>query len=156
MYLSIIELMKLKGYQTNFHGSIVKEKKIQVIYQQKWIFPESIERKKLWWEGPDFLKKHDVKLQSHENVCIEFENFVITETPTLLVLNQGKNYGIDKTIDICKFSNVNKLYRTTAWVKQFCVNLKNILNNRKKTILLKIPEILLENFWATLDRKWLD
>ena len=36
-----------------------------------------------------------------------------------------------------KFSNVNKLYRTTAWVKPLCVNLENIVNNRKETIWLK-------------------
>ena len=52
-------------------------------------------------------------------------------------LNQRENYGIDKIIDINKFSNLSKLYRTTAWVKRFCVNWKNIVNNRKETILLK-------------------
>ena len=89
------------------------------------------------WEGPNFLKKNNIKLHSHEGVSIEFENLDITETPTLLVLNQRENYRIDNFIDINKFSNVNKLYRTTAWVKRFCVNLKNVVNNRKEAILLK-------------------
>ena len=55
----------------------------------------------------------------------------------MLVLNQRENYGIDKIIDINKFSNLSKLYKTTAWDKRFCVNLKNVVNNRKDTILLK-------------------
>ena len=96
-----------------------------------------LKEKKNWWEGPNFLMKHNIKLNSHENVSIEFENFDITGTPTLLVLNQRENYGIDKIIDTNKFSNLSKLHRTAAWVKRFCVNLKNIVNNRKETILLK-------------------
>ena len=101
-------------------------------------FPLSqLKEKKIWQEGPNFLKKHNIKLNSDENVSIEFENFDITETPTLFVLNQRENYGIDKIIDINKFSNLSKLYRTTAWVKRFSVNLKNIVNN-------------------TSGRKWLD
>ena len=79
------------------------------------------------WEEPNFLKKYNIKLGSHENVSIEFEKFDITETQTLLILNQRENYGIDEIIDVNKFSNLSKLYRTTAWVKQFCFNLKNIL-----------------------------
>ena len=70
--------------------------------QSKWLtnvnafLPESIERKKLRWEGPNFLKKH--KLSSHENVFIEFENLDITGTSKLLVLNKGKNDWIDKIL----------------------------------------------------------
>ena len=60
-----------------------------------------------------FIVSYHLKFNSHENVSIEFENFDITETPTLLVLNQRENYGTDKITDI-KFSNLNKLYRTTA------------------------------------------
>ena len=68
-----------------------------------------------------FIVSYHLKLNSHENVSIEFENFDITETPTLLVLNQRENYGTDKITDI-KFSNLNKLYRTTASVKRFRVD----------------------------------
>ena len=32
---------------------------------------------------------------------------------------------------------MDKLYRIIAWVKQLCVNLKGIVNNRKEAILLK-------------------
>ena len=41
--------------------------------------------------GTYFLKKHNIKLQIHENDFIEFENLDITGTPKVLVLNQGKN-----------------------------------------------------------------
>ena len=41
---------------------------------------------------------------SHENVSAEFENLDITEAYTLLVLNQGENYGIDEIIDISECS----------------------------------------------------
>ena len=76
----------------------------------------------------------------------------------MLVLNQRKNCGIDNFIDINKFSNVNKLYRTTAWVKRFCINLKNIVNNRKEAILLqsflKSSELRqAENDWIKINQK---
>ena len=56
-----------------------------------------------WWWVRDLrtlAQFHDIKLQSHENVSIKFENLYVTETATLIVLNQGKNYGIDKIIDV--------------------------------------------------------
>ena len=52
-----------------------------------------MKKNKLWSEGPNFLEKHDIKLLSHENVSIVFENFDIPETPVLLVLNQGKFFN---------------------------------------------------------------
>ena len=99
-------------------------------------FAKSLERKKICWEGHNFVKKHDIKLKSHEKVSIEFENHDITETPTFLVLNQGENYRINKITEIGRVS-MNKPYRTTTRVKRFCLNLKNIVINRKETILLK-------------------
>ena len=76
----------------------------------------------------------------------------------MLVLNQRENGGIDKIIDTNKFSNLSKLHRTTAWVKRFCVNLKNIVNNRKETILLKSflksSELRqAENDWIEINQK---
>ena len=131
--------------------------------QSKWFINkngfshEAIERKKIWWEEPNFLRKHDIKLNSHENFSIEFENFGITETPTLFVLNQRENYGIDKIIDINKFSIFKKLYWTSTSVKQCCVNLKNTVNNRKEIILLKLflksSELCqAENDWIKINR----
>ena len=53
---------------------------------------------------------------------------------------------------------MNKLSRTSAWVKRFCVNLKNIVNNRKEEILLKsffkssaLPQA--ENDWIKINHK---
>ena len=57
-----------------------------------------MERKKLRWEGLNLLKKHNITLPSHENVFTEFENFDITGTPKLFVLNQGENYWIDEIL----------------------------------------------------------
>ena len=46
-------------------------------------FSLSQSKKKLRLEGYNFLKKHNIKLPSHENVFIVFENLDITGTPTL-------------------------------------------------------------------------
>ena len=53
---------------------------------------------------------------------MEFEKFDITEAPTLFVLNQRENYGIDKIIDINKFSIFYKFSRN-------CMELPPRLNN---------------------------
>ena len=47
---------------------------------------------------------------------------------------------------------MNKLYRTTAWVKPLCANLENIVKKRKETISLKYflntSELLQrKNYW---------
>ena len=76
----------------------------------------------------------------------------------MLVLNQRENYGIDKIIDINKFSNLSELYGTTAWDKRSCVHLKNVVNIRKGAILLKSflksSELrLAENDWIKIKQK---
>ena len=75
-------------------------------------------------------------MQTEENLiflvkmAVKFRNLQISK---IFNTNTNRIFQIP-----CKFSNVNKLYRTAAaWVKQICVNLKSIVNNRKTTILLK-------------------
>ena len=90
-----------------------------------------LKEKHLWWEGPSFLKDQKFKSKHHENVLYEtiIDKTDVIPTPTLLSSQTPQN-GIDKIIDINRFSNVHKLYRITAWVKRFCFNLKNTVNEK--------------------------
>ena len=66
-------------------------------------FSLSQSKKKLRLEGYNFLKKHNIKLPSHENVFIVFENLDITGTPTLfgwMTEWDGKNDWIDKILTL--------------------------------------------------------
>ena len=101
-------------------------------------FPLSqLKEKKYGGRDLTFSRNKILKQIVTKTFLSNLKTLISQKHPTLLVLNQRENYGIDKIIDINKFSNLNKPYRTTACVKRFCVNLKTILNNRKETILLK-------------------
>ena len=80
---------------------------------------------KLWWEGPEWLRKGE------------------SEWPATLLLKDSKEIGVERkmacvhqvvaenerkignAIDINRFSSLGRLLRVTAWVKRFCHKIRN-------------------------------
>ena len=95
---------------------------------------------KLWWQGPNFMKNNDIQgdvgpIDVNEISTIEELKKV---TPVLISVNDNtKKANLNEVMNIEKFSQLNRLVRTTAWVYRFCRNMKSIIN--------KTP-MLLESF----------
>ena len=107
----------------------------------------------MWWDGPLFiktLKEESLKDQKLcENILFndensynnkqfqeEFNNEVFLNSKNLSILSEEK-FSIENIINVEHFSNVNKLYRVTAWVFRF-------VNNSKQK--WKKQKLNLENF----------
>ena len=93
---------------------------------------------KLWWEGPIFLKEHDIF--ENKNV-IKIDIIEEKHENTFVCLSDIKDQvDLNEVLNINKFSNFKKLVRTTSWVLRFVDNIK------KKT---KICErsFLWEKWW---------
>ena len=91
----------------------------------------------MWWEGPSFINNLKESKLRDQNLCEnilfdensnkqfaeEFNKEVIVKTQNLSVLSEEK-FSIENVINIEQFSDINKLYRVTAWVLRFIGNLK--------------------------------
>ena len=81
-----------------------------------------LDNNKLWWEGPIFLKEHDI-----------FEDKDVTEMDiteekrenTFVCLSDIKNQvDLNEVSNISKCSNLKKLVKITSWVLRFVNNIK--------------------------------
>ena len=78
---------------------------------------------KLWWEGPEWLKKEDQwpnKIDLNKSEEIEVES----KRVNVLVTVEEEPKGVSNVIDIDKFSSLDRLLRVTAYMKRFVRNLK--------------------------------
>ena len=77
---------------------------------------------KLWWEGPIFLKEHDI----FENKdVIEIDITEVKRENTFVCLSDIKDkVDLNELLNINKYSNFKKLVRITSWVLRFVNNIK--------------------------------
>ena len=71
-------------------------------------------------------KKHEM----YEKIADEFNKETLGRTANLIVLSKDL-YSIEKVINIKNVSDVNNLFRLSAWVLRFITNLKKKRRNEK-------------------------
>ena len=71
-------------------------------------------------------KKHEM----YEKIADEFNKETLGKTANLIVLSKDL-YSIEKVINIKNVSDVNNLFRLSAWVLRFITNLKKKRRNEK-------------------------
>ena len=77
---------------------------------------------KLWWEGPIFLKEHDIF--ENKNV-IKIDIIEEKHENTFVCLSDIKDQvDLNEVLNINKYSNFKKLVRTKSWVLRFVDNIK--------------------------------
>ena len=80
---------------------------------------------KLWWEGPIFLKEHDIF--ENKNV-IKIDIIEEKHENTFVCLSDIKDQvDLSEVLNINKYSNFKKLVRTTFWVLRFVDHIKRKL-----------------------------
>ena len=89
----------------------------------------------LWWKGPQFMKKSDEMWSSNVEFASETEEKAEKEMKksskfksvpaevTVNFLSDKKLSSFNKVIDCEHFSNLHNIFRITAYVKRFIVDL---------------------------------
>ena len=111
---------------------------------------ENLSNNSVWWDGPLLLKglkeqclfakdKHgNKKHKMYEKIADEFNKETLKKTASLVALLKDV-YKIEKVISIKNISDVNNLFRLSAWVLRFITNLKKKSRNEKLNLDKFIP-----------------
>ncbi|CAL1264768.1 unnamed protein product [Larinioides sclopetarius] len=112
----------------------------KLINNELWLFgPEWLSRPPEFWPKPQNKEEIDVSELEYNKKSKE------------VLQNQCIIDELKNPIDICKYSNLKKLVRVTAWVKRFITNLKNSVKNRNP---LTTEEVIdAENFLIRIEQK---
>ena len=90
------------------------------------MFLKENEEQCLFAEDKHGNKKHEM----YEKIADEFNKETLGRTANLIVLSKDL-YSIEKVINIKNVSDVNNLFRLSAWVLRFITNLKKKRRNEK-------------------------
>ena len=104
--------------------------------------PHDLSSNSLWWEGPFFLKdineetlctKENLEIETQKNdaeFISEFGRAIINKSTTLVSISK-EVFSIGNVINIEHFSDLIKLFRLSAWVLRFVINLKKKHSGRR-------------------------
>ena len=80
-----------------------------------------LKRESFWWEGPEFLSTNSRLFETQETFDDESE---LLELKSCVNMIQAEENAISNIVDLHKYSSLNRLYKTTAWMFRFIDNLK--------------------------------
>lgn len=97
---------------------------------------DDLHQKTLWWKGPHWISRDkdwpqwNKHKMTDEKAIEELTAFTtVTEAATTNIENER---GLDQSIDIHRYSSLQKLYRVTAYVTRFINNCRSNVQDRKK------------------------
>ena len=104
---------------------------------------------KLWWEGPIFLKEHDIF--ENKNV-IKIDIIEEKHENTFVCLSDIKDQvDLSEVLNINKYSNFKKLVRTTFWVLRFVDHIKKKIKIKfVKDVFCEKNDDKMYKAWVTL------
>ena len=79
---------------------------------------------KLWWVGPEWLKKPKEEWPKFEDVSKSQKVVEEERKSATMIVQVERQSSPERVIDLEKFSNLEKLFRVTAWVLRFVRNLR--------------------------------
>ena len=95
----------------------------------------------LWWQGPAWLTESEESWLSEGSVTPTTDSREEERTTNILVTQTDLVVGIDKVIEIDKYSCIRIVLRVTAWLKRFCFNVSKKTKSERKHGPLSLQEL---------------
>ncbi|XP_074652910.1 uncharacterized protein LOC141907195 [Tubulanus polymorphus] len=86
---------------------------------------------RLWWEGPEWLRTGDHPKWSAESTLLNVQLPVLEEVGKNI---EPEKIGIDQIIDARDYSDLNRLFRISAWVMRFVDVVRGDQKNREENL----------------------
>lgn len=102
----------------------------------------------MWWEGPEFLSTHCLLCETQET--FDDETQLLELKSCVNMIQAEENRTMSNIIDLKKFSGLDRLYKTTAWIFRFIGNVKKRMKKEALELspFLKASELLeSERYW---------
>ncbi|XP_074657128.1 uncharacterized protein LOC141910296 [Tubulanus polymorphus] len=86
---------------------------------------------RLWWEGPEWLRTGDHPKWSAESTLLNVQLPILEEVGKNI---EPEKIGIDQIIDARDYSDLNRLFRISAWVMRFVDVVRGDQKNREENL----------------------
>ena len=96
----------------------------------------------MWWHGPSWLIQPEDLWPRQKSLVPTIETCEEERKVAVMTITVNEPCGIEKVVEINKYSTLRKLYRVTAWVTRFCHNISRRSKSDKREGALTLEEIV--------------
>ena len=109
---------------------------------------QELKQSELWWHGPMWLKEREDSWPTVKAIQPTTESSEEERKAAVLAVQVDTPLGLDRVVQIDRYSCIRKLLRVTAWIKRFCFNVQKKTKEERKREALTLPELTeVENDW---------
>ena len=108
----------------------------------------------MWWHGPSWLIQPEDLWPRQKSLVPTIETCEEERKVAVMTITVNEPCGIEKVVEINKYSTLRKLYRVTAWVARFCHNISRRNKNDKREGALSLEErVESEELWIKMAQR---
>ena len=108
----------------------------------------------MWWHGPSWLIQPEDLWPRQKSLVPTIETCEEERKVAVMTIAVNEPCGIERVVEINKYSTLRKLYRVTAWVTRFCHNISRRNKSDKREGALTLEEIVeSEELWIRMAQR---
>ena len=112
-----------------------------------------LKQSELWWHGPAWSLEREDSWPTVKAITPTSESSEEERKAAVMTVQVDTPLGLDRVVEINRYSCTRTLLRVTAWVKRFCFNIKKRKEERKREALTLQELSEAENDWIRVAQK---